>query len=170
MGMRMMTLGRNHTRASLHPFHLIRYLSPFWTASNLCIFFMQADQIPQYWRAPWLSYGIACAPLSLVHLTATSSNPTVVSNSLLTANNTCANSPHSSTLLATVSWIAFITVFCTRIIGMHLMPASQPCHHFEPLIPSMVAFAKSATQTLKSSNLINLLPCGTYPSFHQWVH
>ena len=33
-------------------------------------------------------------------------------------------------VLATVSWIAFVTAFCTRIIGMPLMPASQPCHHF----------------------------------------
>ncbi len=48
MGARMMTLGRNHVRASPHPFHLLRYLSPFWMASNLCIFFMQVDQIPQY--------------------------------------------------------------------------------------------------------------------------
>ncbi len=95
-------------------------------------------------------------PLSPVHLTVTFSNPTLLLNSLLMASNTCTNSPHLSTLLTTVSWIAFVTAFCTGIIGMPLMPASQPWHHFQSLILSMVAFAKCKTQTLRSSNPINL--------------
>ncbi len=36
------------------------------------------------------------------------------------------------------------------------MLASQPWHHFGSLILSMIAFAKSATRTLRSSNPINL--------------
>jgi hypothetical protein len=51
MRVRMMTLGRNHTRASPHPFYLIQYPSPFRMVSNLCISFTQVDQIPQYWQA-----------------------------------------------------------------------------------------------------------------------
>ncbi len=101
MGRRMNTLGRNHIWASPHPFHLIRYLSPFWMASNLGVSFMQSDKIPQYWRALWLSHGTACALPSPVHLAVTSSNLTLVLNSLLTASSTCTDSPHSSTLLAT---------------------------------------------------------------------
>jgi hypothetical protein len=46
-------------------------------------------------------------------------------------------------------------IFCTGIIGMPLMPASQPCHHYGSLIHSMIAFAKSLAQTLRSSNPIN---------------
>jgi hypothetical protein len=82
IGMQMVTFGRNHILASPNPFHLLQYLPPLQTVSNLCISFMQVDQIPQYWRALWLSLGIVCAPLSPVHLTETSSNPTLVSNSL----------------------------------------------------------------------------------------
>ncbi len=51
MDVRMMTLERKHIRGSPHPFHLSPYLLPYQTASNLCIFFTQMDQIPQYWQA-----------------------------------------------------------------------------------------------------------------------
>jgi hypothetical protein len=125
MGVRMMTLGRNHIWASLHPFYLSRYLPPYQTASNPCISFTQMDQIPQYWQVLWLSLGTVCAPLSPVHLTVTLSNPTLVSNSLLMASNTCTNSPHLSTLLATASTIAFIIDCPIGIIGMPLTLVSQ---------------------------------------------
>ncbi len=103
MDVRMMTLERNHIQGSPHPFHLSQYLPPYQRASNLSISFTQMDQIPQYWPALWFSLGTVCAPLSPVHLTVTSFNPTLVSNSLLMASNTCTNSPHLSTLPATAS-------------------------------------------------------------------
>jgi hypothetical protein len=118
MDMRMMTLGRNHIRASPYPFHLSQYLPPYQTVSNLWISFTQMDQIPQYWQALWLSLGTVWAPLSPVHLTVTSSNPTLVSNSLSMANNMCADSPHLGTLLATASRIALFLHCPIRIIGM----------------------------------------------------
>ncbi len=78
MDVRMMTSGRNHVWASPHPFHLSQYLPWYQTVSNLCISFTQMDQIPQYWQVWWLSLGTVCAPLSPLHLTVTSSNPTMV--------------------------------------------------------------------------------------------
>ncbi len=102
-----------------------------------------------------ISWDSLCPP-SPVHLTVTSSNPTLVFNSLLTANNTCANFPHLSTLPATISRIAVAYAFCTRITGMPLTRASRLWHHFGSLIPYMIASAKSAIQTLRSSNLVSL--------------
>jgi hypothetical protein len=71
-----------------------------------------------------ISWDSLC-PLSPVHLTVTSSNPTLVSNSLSMASNMCANSPHLSTLLATASRIAFVINCPIGIIGMPLTLASR---------------------------------------------
>ncbi len=80
----------------------------------------------------------------------------LVSNSLLMASNTCANSPHLSTLLATISRIAFVINCPIGIICMPLMLASWQWHHSGSLILSMIAFAKSVTWILRFSNPINL--------------
>ncbi len=168
MGVRMMTLRRNHIQASPRPFHFLRYLPLYQTASNLYISFTQMDQIHQYWQALRLSFGTVYAPFSPVHLTVTFSNPTLVSNSLSMASNTCPNSPHLSTLLATLSRIAFVTNCPIRIVGMPLMLASWQWHHsaswFSPWLPLPNPWLKVwgfLTQSICST-------CSTYPSFCQW--
>ncbi len=114
------------------------------------------DQIHQYWQTLWSSHGTFCAPLSPVHLTVTSSNPTSLSNSLSIASNTCTDSPHLRTLLASSSRIAFVIDCPIKRIGMSLMLASRQWHHSGSLNISMIAFAESMIRILRFSNPINL--------------
>ncbi len=156
MEVRMMTLERDHIRGSLHPFHLSWYLPPYQMASNLYTSFTLMVQTPWYWLDLWFSLGTVCAPLSPVHLAVSFSSPTLVSNSLSMASNTCTNSPHLSTPPATNSKIALVINCPIGIIGMPSTLASRQWHHFGSLILSMIAFAKSVTQILRFYNPINL--------------